>query len=276
MSIERQQRDKLKDTPEAMESPSGLYRVQGQSDERYEKTAGKRKGRSRSKLRCWIAALAAAVLLFALAFYTIPGVAGSVRALLNLEGTEAVRSFTAQDVQSNYTTTNLREDEVRNSETAQRAIERIYEYFPETRSYEIALAQRATGLLGDKKMDRITIILKEKGKRFSEHPQEVTLQVNAKTGRFELISHSSPQLTNEQLDTAKDAAIVGMADAFLATIGVDSKGFKQKVERTSWNEGDRALTEASVTYKPANDEMHIFQVNLKVGMTSVLFFNDNE
>ena len=275
MSIERRLRDKLKDTAEAMESPTGLYeRVQEQSYESYTKAVGKKKGRS--KRHRWIAALATAIVLFPIAFYTLPGVVESVRALLNLEGTEAVRSFTTHDDQSNYTTTNMREDEVKNNEVVQHAIERIHDYFPETRSYEIALAQSSTGLLGNKEINHLTIILKEKGKRFSESPQEVTFQVNAKTGRFEFISHSPSPLTNEQLDAAKDAAIVGMADAFLATVGVDSKGYKQEVERTTRKEGDLSVTEALIIYKPANEKEHIFQVNLKAGMTSMVFFNDNE
>lgn len=270
MSIEQQLRDKLQDCAEAMEIPSEMQeRIQEISYERY--SNDKYKVKSTLKVRM-IACGLAVILLTSVGIYTGPAVAAQIRALLNLSGTEDLRSFETKDEDSNYTTTNLYADEISGNKTAQEVLARINRGFPETKGFDIASAQIAKGINGGTQIHQFNIILIEKGKTFEEPHKEIVANVDVETGQIYFVQTIGIEPFAPHASKLQDSEAIAMADAFLKQLDVRSDGYQPEVVAADTDKVQgRGLP--IVIYKRVKDGKEMFQVNLQEGSTSVAFFS---
>ncbi|OBY77841.1 hypothetical protein BBG47_19735 [Paenibacillus sp. KS1] len=271
MSIEQQLRDKLQDCAEAMENPSDMQkRIQEVSYERYRNEKNKETSKSNLNIRM-VACVLAVVLLAPIVIYTGPTVAAQIRALLNLSGTEDVRSFITKDEDSDYVTTNLYADEISDNKTAQEVLARIYCGFPETKDFDIASAQIAKGINGGEKIHRFNIILMEKGKTFAETHKEVVANVDVETGQIQFVQMIGLEPYAPHASQLQKSKAIAMANAFLKQLDVSIDGYQPEVAGTQPGEV-QGIGQFIVIYKRVADGKEMFQVNLQDGSTSVAFF----
>ncbi|MFD3260236.1 hypothetical protein ACE3MQ_16655 [Paenibacillus lentus] len=269
MSIEPQLRDKLQDCAEAMEIPSEMQeRIQENSYERYRND--KYKAKSNLKVRM-VACMLAATLLVPVVIYNGPAVAARIRALLNLSGTEDMRSFITKDKDSDYVTTNLYADEISGNQTAQEVLARIYRGFPETRDFDIVSAQITKGIRGGEQIHLLNVILMEKGKTFEEPHKEVVANVDVETGQIHFVQTIGLEPFAPPASNLQDSEAIAMAGAFLKQLDVRSDGYWPEVVGAHADEA-LGIGQSIVIYKRAADGKEMFQVNLQEGSTSVAFF----
>ncbi|SHE14089.1 Uncharacterised protein [Chlamydia abortus] len=273
MSIEQHLRDKLQDCAEAMEIPSEMReRIQEISYERYRHDKYKAKSNLKARL---VACVLAVILLTPVAIYTGPVVAAQIRALLNLSGTEDVRSFITKDADSDYVTTNLYADEISSNETAQEIIARIYRGFPETKEFDIVSAQIAKGINGGEQIHHFNVILMEKGKTFAEPHKEVVANVDVETGQIRFVQTIGLEPVAPPASELQDSAVIAMANAFLKQLDVRTDGYLPEVVGAHADEAP-GEGQSIVIYKRAEDGKEMFQVNLQEGSTSVAFFSSEK
>ncbi|CAH0122374.1 hypothetical protein PAE9249_04924 [Paenibacillus sp. CECT 9249] len=273
MSIEQQLRDKLQDCAEAMEIPSEMQeRIEEVSYERYRND--KYKAKTKPKVRM-VACVLAVILLAPVVIYTGPAVAAQIRALLNLSGTEDVRTFVTKDEDSNYITTNLYADEISGNKTAQEILARIYRGFPETKDFDIASAQIAKGINGGEQFHRFHIILMEKGKTFEEPHKEVVANVDAETGQIHYVQTFGLEPFAPHASNLQDSEAIALANAFLKQLDVRSDEYLPEVAGAHADEAS-GKGQSIVIYKRAEDGKEMFQVNLQEGSTSVAFFSSEK
>lgn len=269
MSIEPQLRDKLQDCAEAMEIPSEMQeRIQEISYERYRND--KYKAKSNLKVRM-VACMLAATLLVPVVIYNGPAVAAQIRALLNLSGTEDMRSFITKDKDSDYVTTNLYADEISGNQTAQEVLARIYRGFPETKDFDIVSAQITKGIRGGEQIHLLNVILMEKGKTFEEPHKEVVANVDVETGQIHFVQTIGLEPFAPPASNLQDSEAIAMAGAFLKQLDVRSDGYWPEVVGAHADEA-LGIGQSIVIYKRAADGKEMFQVNLQEGSTSVAFF----
>lgn len=273
MSIEQQIRDKLQDCAEAMENPSEMQkRIQEVAYERYRNE--KYKAKSKLKVRM-VACMLAAILLVPVVIYTGPAVAAQIRALLNLSGTEDLRSFITKDKDSDYVTTNLYADEISGNQTAQEVLARIYRGFPETKDFNIASAQIAKGINGGRQIHQFNIILIENGKTFEEPHKEVVANVDVETGKLHFVQTIGLEPFAPHASNFQDSEAIAMANAFLKQLDVNIDGYQPEVTGAYGDEA-QGNGQSIVIYKDAADGKEAFQVNLQEGSTSVAFFSSEK
>lgn len=271
MSIEQQLRDKLQDCAEAMENPSDMQkRIQEVSYERYRNEKNKETSKSNLNIRM-VACVLAVVLLAPIVIYTGPTVAAQIRALLNLSGTEDVRSFITKDEDSDYVTTNLYADEISGNKTAQEVLARIHSGFPETKGFDIASAQIAKGIRGGEKIHNFNIILMEKGKTFEEPHQEIVANADVYTGQIHFVQTIGLEPYAPHASQLQKSEAIAMANAFLKQLDVSIDGYQPEVAGTQPGEA-QGIGQFIVIYKRVEDGKEMFQVNLQDGSTSVAFF----
>jgi len=273
MSIERQLRDELQDCAEAMEHPSEMQkRIQETSFTRYRNE----KDKAKSNLKVRIAACVIAVTLFTpVVIYSVPVVAAQIRALLNLSGTEPLRSFVTKDEDSNYTTTNLYADEINGNKTAQDVLARIYLGFPETKEFEIASAQIAKGINGGERIHLFHVVLMEKGKTFEEPHKEVVANVDVETGELRYVQTTGIEPIAKPASQFRETEAIDTANAFLKRLEVSTDGYQPEVAEAPADE-EQSAGPPIVIYKRAEDGKKMFQVNLQEGSTSVAFFSSEK
>lgn len=273
MSIEQQLRNKLQDCAEAMENPSEMQkRIQEVAYERYRNE--KYKAKSKLKVRM-VACMLAAILLVPVVIYTGPAVAAQIRALLNLSGTEDLRSFITKDKDSDYVTTNLYADEISGNQTAQEVLARIYRGFPETKDFNIASAQIAKGINGGRQIHQFNIILIENGKTFEEPHKEVVANVDVETGQIHFVQTIGLEPFAPHASNFQDSEAIAMANAFLKQLDVNIDGYQPEVTGAYGDEA-QGNGQSIVIYKDAADGKEAFQVNLQEGSTSVAFFSSEK
>ena len=273
MSIEQQLRDKLQDCAEAMEIPSQMQeRIQEISYERY--SNDKYKAKSTLKVRM-VACMLAVILFTSVVIYTGPAVAAQIRALLNLSGTEDLRSFVTKDEDSNYTTTNLYADEISGNKTAQEVLARINRGFPETKDFDIASAQITKGINGGTQIHQFNVILIENGKTFEEPHKEVVANVDVETGQFYFVQTIGLEPFAPHASKLQDSEAIAMADAFLKQLDVRSDGYQPEVV-AAHTDKVQGKGLPIVIYKRVKDGKEMFQVNLQEGSTSVAFFSSDK
>ncbi|RED77612.1 hypothetical protein [Cohnella phaseoli] len=269
MSIEQQLRDRLQDCAEAMEHPSEMQkRIKETSFTRYRND----KFKSSSNLKVRIAAgVLAVILLTPVVIYTVPAVAAQIRALLNLSGTEPLRSFVTKDEDSNYTTTNLYADEITGNKTAQEVLELIYRGFPETKEFDIASAQIAKGIRGGERIHLFNVVLIEKGKTFEEPHKEVVANVDAETDQLRFVQTIGIEPLAKPASQLREGDAISIATAFLKRLEVSTDGYQPELAGAAEDEAQEASPRI-VIYKAAEDGRTMLQVNLQEGSTSVAFF----
>jgi len=273
MSIEQQLRDRLQDCAEAMENQSEMQkRIQKVSYERYRNE--KLKGKPKLKVRM-VACVLAVILLMPVVIYSGPVVAAQIRALLNLSGTEDVRSFVTKDVDSDYVTTNLYADEISGNKTAQEVLARINHGFPETKSFNIASAQIAKGINGGRQIHQLNIILMENGKTFEEPHKEVVAIADVETGQIQFVQTIGLEPFASNASNLQDSEMIAMAGAFLKQLDVRIDGYQPEVVELPADEA-QGIVHSIIIYKRAEDGKEMFQVNLQEGSTSVAFFPSEE
>lgn len=275
MSIEQHLRDKLQDCAEAIEIPSEMQeRIQEISYERYR--IDQYKAKSKLKVRM-VACMLAATLLVPVVIYTGPAVAAQIRALLNLSGTEDMRSFITKDKDSDYVTTNLYADEISGNQTAQELLARIYRGFPETKDFDIVSAQITKGIRVGEQIHLLNVILMEKGKTFEEPHKEVVANVDVETGQIHFVQTIGLEPFAPPASKLQDSEAIAMAGAFLKQLDVRSDGYLPEVVRAH-ADAHEALGngQSIVIYKRAADGKEMFQVNLQEGSTSVAFFSSEK
>ncbi|BFH68786.1 MAG: hypothetical protein E6230_18210 [Paenibacillus dendritiformis] len=273
MSIEQQLRTKLQDCADAMEHPSEMQkRIQEVAYERYRYE--KYKAKSKLKVRM-VACMLAAVLLVPVVIYTGPAVAAQIRALLNLSGTEDLRSFITKDKDADYVTTNLYADEISGNQTAQELLARIYRGFPETKDFNIASAQITKGIHGGRQIHQLNVILIENGKTYEEPHKEVVANVDVETGQIHFVQTSGLEPFAPHASQLQDSEAIAMANAFLKQLDVNIDGYQPEVTGAHGDEA-QGNGQAIVIYKDAADGKEMFQVNLQEGSTSVAFFSSEK
>lgn len=270
MSIEQQLRDKLQDCAEAMETPSEMQkRIQETSYARYRNE--KNKAKSNLKVHM-VACVLAVILLTPVVIYTGPAVAAQIRALLNLSGTEDVRSFVTKDEDSDYVTSNLYTDEISGNKTAQALLARIYRGFPETKDFDIASAQIAKGINGGKRIHQLNVILMEKGKTFEEPHKEVVANVDVETGQIHFVQAICIEPFAPHPSKLQESEAIAMANAFLKQLDLRIDGYQPEVAGGHADEA-QGISQSIVIYKRAADGKAMFQVSLQEGSTSVAFYD---
>ncbi|OPA77808.1 hypothetical protein BVG16_15400 [Paenibacillus selenitireducens] len=268
MSIEQQLRDKLQDCAEAMENPSEMQkRIQETSYTRYRNE--KYKAKSKLKVRM-VACVLAVILLTPVVIYTGPVVAAQIRALLNLSGTEDVRSFVTKDEDSDYVTTNLYADEISENKAAQEVLARIYRGFPEAKDFDIASAQIAKGIHGGERIHQLNVILMEKGKTFAETHKEVVANVDVDTGKIHFVQTIGIEPFAQHPSKLQESEAIAMANTFLKQLDVHTEGYEPEVAGVRADEA-QGVDQAIIIYKRAADGKAMFQVNLQAGSTSVAY-----
>ncbi|MCG7409445.1 hypothetical protein MH117_18710 [Paenibacillus sp. ACRRX] len=273
MSIEQQLRDKLQDCAEAMETPSEMQkRILEASYARYRNE--KNKAKSTVKVRM-VACVLAVILLTPVVIHTAPAVAAQIRALLNLTGTEDVRSFVTKDEDSDYVTTNLYADEISKHKTAQDLLARINRGFPETKDFDIASAQITKGINGGKRIHQLNLILMEKGKTFEEPHQEVVANVDAETGQLHFVQAIGTKPSAPLPSKLQPSETIAMANVFLKQLDLRIDGYQPEVAVGHANEA-QGIDQSIVIYKRAADGRAMFQVNLQEGNISVAFYDSEE
>ncbi|MFD1266066.1 hypothetical protein ACFQ3Y_01270 [Paenibacillus motobuensis] len=273
MSIEQQLRDKLQNCAEAMEIPSDIQeRIQEISYKRYRNEKYKAKSNLKGRM---VACMLAVILLTPVVIYTGPAVAAQIRALLNLSGTEDLRSFVTKDEDSNYITTNLYADEISGNKTAQEVLARIYRGFPETKDFDIASAQIAKGINGGRQIHRFNVILIENGKTFEEPHKEVVANVDVETGQIYFVQTIGLEPFAPHASKLQDSEAIAMAGAFLKQLDIRSDGYQPEVV-ASHDDKVQGKGQPIVIYKRTEDGKKIFQVNLQEGSTSVAFFSSEK
>ena len=271
MSIEQQLRDKLQDCAEAMENPSEMQkRIQETSYKRYRNKKNKEKTKSNLRVRMVACALAV-VLLTPIVIYSGPTVAAQIRALLNLSGTEDIRSFATKDGDSDYVTTNLYEDEISGNKAAQEVLARIYRGFPEAKGFDIASAQIAKGIRAGEKIHNFNIILMEKGKTFEEPHQEIVVNADVDTGQIHFVQTIGLEPFASHVSKLQESEAIAIANSFLKQLDVPIDGYEPEVSGAHTGEV-KGMAQSIVIYKRVEDGKEMFQVNLQDEGTSVAFY----
>ncbi|MED1917928.1 hypothetical protein P4V64_21650 [Bacillus thuringiensis] len=217
-----------------------------------------------------VASIVAAALVIPTTVLAGPTLVEKARILLNLEGTVPDRSFTTQDEQSNYTTTNLYAEEVAANQTAQTALQTIHTMYPQTKNFEIAMAQERKGTQLGKELHDLTLIVKEKGKDFSQQPEEVTFTVDAKTGHITTLIHSKAN-ADGNIGKLVDKKVMEMADQLLSQLKIDRTAYVTKIERTllKGKDGKDEGTNVQVIFKPTSNELPLITVTFSDWVTAV-------